>query len=50
MRATLALFAIRFGGWLLAKAAGQPIVICIEIWDEEEGLSHLLTKTFGAAA
>ena len=30
MRAALALYAVRFGGWLLARAAGSQVDVTVE--------------------
>jgi hypothetical protein len=31
VRAALALYALRFGGWLLAKTSGGPVVVTFDI-------------------
>ena len=42
MRAALALYAVRFGGWLLAKAIGGPVDIDVAF----DG--YLLSRGYGA--
>lgn len=34
MRATLAIYAIRFGGWLLAKATGSHVYVGVDVCDD----------------
>ena len=36
MRAALALYALRFGGWLLAKASGYRVAVTVDLYDEND--------------
>ena len=35
MRAALALYALRFGGWLLARGTGAPVLLTVEVHGAE---------------
>lgn len=36
MRAALALYALRFGGWLLAKVSGYRVAVTVDFYDPED--------------
>ena len=39
MRAAIALYALRFGGWLLAKATRRFVHLIVEIYDADDLLT-----------
>lgn len=44
MRSALALYALRFGGWLLSRGARVPVTLTVDLFDEH---STTLTRSYG---
>jgi hypothetical protein len=47
MRSALALYALRFGGWLLARASGLEVDVTVDLYDEGPAVPVVYALRFG---